>query len=130
MTRRRGFTIVDVIVGCALIALSLFFMLSGLPTAEQRLLAARNNSIATHLARAQMESARTTAFASLVSSSPAAVTVNNVVNGSAQSIVFTPTITVTSVSADLKSLSCKVTWKDRSSGPARSVVLETLIRNP
>jgi type II secretory pathway pseudopilin PulG len=127
---RRGFTLVDVIVGCSLIALSLIFVLSALPTASARLLAARDKTVATHVAREQIEIARATSFDSLASSSPSAVTVTSVINGASQAVAYTPTVTVTSVSSSLKDVACTVTWRDRADGPLHQVVLETRFRKP
>lgn len=126
--RSRGFGLVDILVGFALLLTGFFFCTNLLPVSERGVRAARSNLLATHFAGSQLEMTRSLPFDDIVTSTPSPMTLSVVVNGSTQSVVLTPVVTVTTLSQDLKDVACTVTWKDEaSSGLTRRVFLETLV---
>ena len=126
--RSRGFGLVDTLVGFALLITGFFFCMNLIPVSERGVRAARSNVLATHFAGSQLEMTRALSFDTIVSSTPSPMTLTVVVNGSTQGVVFTPTITVTTISQNLKDVACTVTWKDEvNSGLTRRVFLETLV---
>lgn len=127
---RRGFGIVDVMVGFSLILSGFLFCLGLLPATDRGMRCARTNLMATHFAESQLEAVRSLPFADITTTTPAPMTLTAVVNGSSTSVVYTPHITVTTIGTSLKDVVCTVTWKDEpSSTVTRRVLLETLVVN-
>lgn len=127
-SRRSGFGLVDCVVGFGLIITGLMVTLNVLPTTERAARLARQNVLATHLAKARVEQMTSLPFDSIVQATATPVTLTAVVNGSTQNVVFTPTITVSNVTTDLKDVVCTVTWKDNTSSTlTHSVSMETLV---
>ena len=126
--RSRGFGLVDCVVGFGLIVTGLLVSMNVLPTTQRAARLARQNMLATHVARARLEQTTSLAFDSITQSTLAPVTLTTVVNGSTTSVVFTPTLAVGTISSDLKNVVCTVTWNDSaSSPPTHSVTMETLV---
>ena len=127
-SKRSGFGLIDCIVGFGLIITGLMVTLNVLPTTEKAARMARQNVLATHLGQATIEQTTSLPFDTIVQTTATPVTLTSIINQSTQSVVFTPTITVSKVTNDLKDVVCTVTWKDSTSSTLiHSVSMETLV---
>lgn len=116
----RGFSLIEVIIGLALVLVTLTIFgvaLSTLPLTKT----ARNQNIAYHIAAKKIEELRDTTFVSLPSSGPFTDPGLADLPGSTADL----TITDYEGSNKIKRAAVVVNWEE--TGQARSVLLETLI---
>jgi type II secretory pathway pseudopilin PulG len=127
--KKRGFSLVDLLVAFTIFSMALLATLTIFPASMQSIRKARMNTMATHLAQSALESVFNQSFATIANSA-GSTTMTSTLNGSQETVTFTTTITVNSLSSDLKDVSVRVSWSEDAAGSlSHNVTLETYVVN-
>ncbi len=129
-SRSRGFSLLDLLVAFTVFSVALLVALTIFPSSMQSVRKSHYYLMASHLGQAQMEETIDLPFSNInVGTTSNTTTLVSTVNGSQASIAFTSTLTVTSVSVNLKDVLCVTSWQETVGGPTHSLTLETLVAN-
>lgn len=129
--RRRGFTVIEMLVAIAFFATFYIIIMEVWPLSARSVLQAKNALLASHVAEQEMEYAIYQGY-NAVSNRSGTYQLTSTINGVVQSSAIRYRVTVTPNTSDTKDVQVRVDWSDPAALPSapqvgRNIQLETLL---
>lgn len=110
MRRRRGLTVVEVLVAVALFASAIVVLLAVFPMSTRAARQSQAQLVATHLVQRELEICRTTSYDQLQSRTPPALSMSKDHNGTEVTIDYQLEVTVLETRPGLKHVRVEALW--------------------